>query len=176
VSSLSAALYLALVLLVGVERLVELVLSKRHLAWSIERGGREYGSGHYPAMVLLHSAFLVGAVVEVGTAHRPFVPWLGWPMLAVVVAAQLVRWWCIRTLGSYWNTKVVVIPGAPLVTSGPYRWTRHPNYLAVVAEGIALPLVHTAWITAVVFTVLNAWLLTVRIRTENDALAVLVSR
>ena len=173
-SQLSTALYLVLVLLVGGERLAELVLSKRHLAWSTARGGQEYGAGHYPAMVLLHSAFLVGAVVEVLVAHRPFQAWLGWPMLAVVVAAQALRWWCIRVLGSYWNTKVVVIPGAPLVTTGPYRWIRHPNYVAVVAEGFALPLVHTAWITAAVFTVLNAWLLTVRIRTENDALRELV--
>lgn len=172
---LSVALFVALVLLVGVERLVELVLSKRHLAWSAEHGGQEFGAGHYPAMVVLHSGFLLGAVVEVLVARRPFLPWLGWPMLAVLVAAQLLRWWCIRVLGSYWNTRVVVIPGAPLVTTGPYRWIRHPNYLAVVAEGVALPLVHTAWITAAVFTVLNAWLLTVRIRAENRALAMLVT-
>lgn len=171
----SAFLFLALVLLVGVERLVELVLSQRHLRWSAERGGQEFGAGHYPAMVVLHSGFLLGAVVEVLVAGRPFLPWLGWPMLAVLLAAQLLRWWCIRVLGRYWNTRVVVIPGAPLVTTGPYRWIRHPNYVAVVAEGIALPLVHSAWITAVVFTVLNAWLLTVRIRTENRALAMLVA-
>lgn len=171
----SGTLFIALVLLVGIERLVELVLSKRHLGWSAERGGQEFGAGHYPAMVALHSGFLLGAVVEVLVADRPFLPWLGWPMLAVVVAAQMLRWWCIRVLGSYWNTRVVVIPGAPLVTTGPYRWMRHPNYVAVVAEGIALPLVHSAWITASVFTVLNAWLLTVRIRTENRALAMLVA-
>jgi methyltransferase len=176
VSAVSVPLYIALVLLVGVERLAELVLSKRHLAWSADRGGREFGAGHYPPMVLLHTALLIGAVVEVLAADRPFVPGLGWPMLAVLVAAQLLRWWCIKALGNYWNTRVVVIPGAPLVTSGPYRWLRHPNYVAVVAEGIALPLVHTAWVTAVAFTVLNAWLLTVRIRTENDALRALVHR
>jgi methyltransferase len=167
---MSSVLFVVLVLLVGVERLAELVVSKKHLAWSAERGGREFGSGHYPAMVLLHTAFLVGAIVEVLVAGRPFQPWLGWPMLAVLAAGQLLRWWCIRSLGNYWNTRVVVIPGAPLVTAGPYRWLAHPNYVAVVAEGIALPLVHSAWITATVFTVLNAWLLTVRIRTENDAL------
>lgn len=172
----SVVLFTALVLLVGLERLAELVLSTRHLAWSAERGGQEYGAGHYPAMVALHLALLVGAVVEVQVAHRTFHAWLGWPMLAVVLAAQWVRWWCIRTLGNYWNTKVIVVPGAPLITGGPYRWTRHPNYLAVITEGIALPLVHTAWITAAVFTALNAWLLTVRIRTENGALRLLVSR
>jgi len=96
---------------------------------------------------------------------------LGWSMLAIVVAAQALRWWCITTLGPRWNTRVVVIPGAPRIDGGPYRLFPHPNYVAVVAEGIALPLVHTAWITALVFTVLNAALLTRRITTENAALA-----
>jgi methyltransferase len=105
-------------------------------------------------------------------AGRPFLPWLGWPMLAVVLLAQALRWWCIATLGERWNTRVIVIPGLPLVSSGPYRWFRHPNYVAVVAEGLALPLVHTAWVTALAFTVLNTWLLRVRIGVENQALAV----
>ena len=85
----------------------------------------------------------------------------------------MLRWWCITTLGQQWNTRVVVIPGAARVDGGPYRFFSHPNYVAVVAEGIALPLVHTAWITALVFTVLNAALLGVRIATENAALATL---
>ena len=91
-------------------------------------------------------------------------------MIAVLVAAQALRWWCIATLGHRWNTRVIVIPGAPRINGGPYKVFSHPNYVAVVAEGIALPLVHSAWITAVVFTVLNAALLTARIRTENTAL------
>jgi methyltransferase len=92
-------------------------------------------------------------------------------MLAVVVSAQTLRWWCITTLGRHWNTRVIVIPGARRITGGPYRLLPHPNYVAVVAEGIALPLVHSAWITAAVFTVLNAVLLKTRIKVENDALA-----
>ena len=92
-------------------------------------------------------------------------------MLAIVVAAQGLRWWCITTLGPQWNTRVVVVPGAPRVTGGPYRYFSHPNYVAVVAEGVALPLVHSAWVTALVFTVLNAALLRTRIHTENTALA-----
>jgi methyltransferase len=92
-------------------------------------------------------------------------------MLVVVLAAQGLRWWCIATLGHQWNTRVVVIPDAPLVTAGPYRILSHPNYVAVVVEGIALPLVHTAWITASVFTVLNAVLLRTRVKVENAALA-----
>jgi len=89
----------------------------------------------------------------------------------VVLAAQCLRWWCIATLGHQWNTRVVVIPNAPRVTAGPYRILSHPNYVAVVVEGIALPLVHTAWITASVFTVANAVLLRTRIKVENAALA-----
>jgi methyltransferase len=167
---LSAVLYTGLVALVGVERLVELVVAKRNLAHSLARGGREYGFGHYPAMVVLHTGLLAGCLLEVWLADRPFVPVLGWVMLAVVLAAQALRWWCIRTLGPLWNTRIVVVPGVDRVTGGPYRLFAHPNYVAVVAEGIALPLVHTAWVTAVVFTVLNAALLRVRIRTENVAL------
>ena len=159
-----------LILAVGVERVAELIVSKRNLAWSRERGGVEYGAGHYPPMVALHTGLLVAALVEVSWAHRPFIPALGWPMLALVVASQGLRWWCITTLGPRWNTRVVVVPGLPLVDGGPYRFFRHPNYVAVVVEGAALPLVHTAWLTAVAFTVLNAALLSVRIGTENKAL------
>jgi methyltransferase len=110
-------------------------------------------------------------MVETAALHRPFLPALGWPMLVIVVAAQGLRWWCIATLGRQWNTRVVVIPGAPRITSGPYRFVSHPNYVAVVAEGVALPLVHTAWITALLFSVLNAALLRTRIKVENAALA-----
>jgi methyltransferase len=165
------AWYLLLVGLVALERLAELVVSKRNLAWSRARGGGEHGKGHYPIMVLLHSGLLVGAVVEVAVADRPFLPALGWPMLAVVIASQALRWWCIRTLGPRWNTRIVVVPGLPLVHRGPYRVLSHPNYVAVILEGAALPLVHTAWVTALAFTVLNLPLLAVRIRAEEAAMA-----
>jgi methyltransferase len=163
--------YPVLILLVGLERLAELVVSKRNAAWSKERGGREYGAGHFPPMVLLHTGLLVGALAEFWLADRPFVPALGWPMLALVVLSQALRWWCIATLGRRWNTKIIVVPGLPLVTGGPYRLLTHPNYVAVVMEGFALPLVGSAWITAAVFTVFNAFLLRVRISAENAALA-----
>ncbi len=91
-------------------------------------------------------------------------------MLGVVVLSQVLRWWCITTLGPRWNTRVIVLPYAPLVRKGPYRFLHHPNYVAVVAEGFALPLVHTAWLTAAAFTIANALLLTVRLRVENTAL------
>lgn len=164
-------LYLVVVGLTAVERLAELVVSTRHARWSFARGGVESGRGHFPAMVALHTGLLVACVVEVLVADRPFLPWLGWPALVLVVASQALRWWCIGTLGERWNTRVIVVPGLPLVDRGPYRWLRHPNYVAVVVEGLALPLVHTAWVTAVAFTVLNAvLLLRFRIPAEERAL------
>ena len=155
----------------ALERLAELVVSKRNAAWSFERGGVETGQRHYLVMVVLHTGLLVGALLEVWLLHPEFHPALGYPMLALVVASQALRWWCIATLGRRWNTRVIVVPGLPLVTGGPYRLTSHPNYVAVVVEGLALPLVYSAWITAFVFTACNAVLLTVRLRVENAALA-----
>lgn len=163
--------YLILIFIVGVERLAELVIAQRNFAWSRVRGGVEIGAGHYPVMVVLHLALLVGCVVEVAVMHRPFIPALGWPMLALVIAAQGLRWWCITTLGRQWNTRVVVIPGAPRIDGGPYRWIPHPNYVAVAVEGFALAMVHTAWVTALAFTILNAALMSTRISVENSALA-----
>jgi len=171
--------YLALILATGVERLVELVISKRNARWAFERGGIEYGQGHFPAMVALHTGLLVACVAEVHLFDRPFIPWLGWPMLAIVVLCQAGRYWIISSLGHQWNTRVIVVPGLGRVDRGPYRfsWMRHPNYMVVAIEGIALPLVHTAWVTAIVFTVLNAvLLLAFRIPTENRALAALDAR
>lgn len=164
--------YTVLIVAVGLERLVELVVSARNARWSFERGGVESGRGHFPPMVALHAGLLLACVVEVVVADRPFLPWLGIPALVLALGSQALRWWCIGTLGSRWNTRVIVVPGVPLVASGPYRWLRHPNYVAVVVEGVALPLVHSAWVTAVAFTVLNAvLLLRFRIPAEERALA-----
>lgn len=164
-------LYVVVVLAVAVERVAELVVARRNLAWARARGGVETGAGHYPVMVVLHTGLLVGCLVEVFAADRTVTAALLVPMTLLVVAAQGLRWWCIRTLGPQWNTRVVIVPGLRLVTGGPYRYLRHPNYVAVVVEGIALPLAGSAWITAAVFTSANAALLTVRLRTENRALA-----
>lgn len=165
------SLFILVVALTALERLAELVVSARNARWSFERGGVESGLGHFPAMVALHTGLLVACVVEVIVADRPFVPVLGWTALAVVAASQALRWWCIGSLGRRWNTRVIVVPGLPLVARGPYRLLRHPNYVAVVLEGLALPLVHTAWVTAVAFTALNAVLLLgFRIPAEERAL------
>jgi methyltransferase len=167
--------YAVLIAAVALERLAELVVSNRHAQWAFKRGGVESGRGHFPAMVALHAGFLVACLVEVVSVPRSFVPALGWPMLALALASQALRWWCIKTLGPQWNTRVIVVPGMSRVTGGPYRFLNHPNYLAVVVEGIALPLVHSAWWTALGFTLLNALVLRARLRAENAALAQLVS-
>ena len=167
----SLVAFTVLVALVGLERLAELVVSKRNAAWAFERGGVEEGRSHYPVMVVLHTGFLVAMLVEAWVVQPDVPPALAWSMLLLVIAAQALRWWCIATLGHRWNTRVIVVPGLPLVTSGPYRWFAHPNYVAVVVEGVALPMVHAAWVTALVFTVANAFLLAVRLRVENEALA-----
>ncbi|MFE9964719.1 isoprenylcysteine carboxyl methyltransferase family protein [Streptomyces sp. NPDC005525] len=163
--------YTVLVLLVAVERLAELVTARRNAAWSRRHGAAEYGQNHYPVMVALHTGLLAGCLAETWLGGRPFLPALGWPMLALALGAQGLRWWCITTLGPRWNTRVIVVPDLPLVTAGPYRWLSHPNYVAVIAEGVALPLVHTNWLTATAFTLLNLPLLATRVRCENTALA-----
>lgn len=162
-----------LVLATGIERLYELRVSIKHAKIAFAQGGKEFGQGHFPWMVILHTGLLFGAVAEVWLLDRSFIPWLGWSMVVLVIASQAGRYWVIWALGWQWNTRVIVVPGAARVTRGPYRfpWLRHPNYWIVAVEGIALPLVHSAWITAIIFTVLNAILLLgFRIPAENKAL------
>lgn len=162
--------YSLFIFAIGIERLVELTVARRNARWSFAHGGKEFGRDHYPAMVSMHALLLVSCLVEVWALHRPFVAWLGWPMIAVVTLSTAVRWRCVAKLGKRWNPRLIVIPGAPLVQGGLYRWVRHPNYTAVAAEVAALPLVHSAWLTAVVFSVCNALVLNVRIRAENAVL------
>lgn len=163
-------LYLAFLAVLTLERLVELRLSRRNLRWAVDRGGVELGQRHFFWMRMLHAAFLGACALEVIVLHRAFSPRIGYPMLALAMLAQGLRYWAIRTLGPRWNVRVVVIPGSPVVTAGPYRFLRHPNYLAVIVEGLAVPLIHGAWLTAVAFSLLNACLLAVRIRCEEMAL------
>jgi methyltransferase len=163
--------YYALLIVITLERGAELVVSQRHAVDTVRRGGVEHGRDHFPVMVALHTALLAGCWIEPLALHRAFVPALEWPMIVTVVGANVLRWWCIASLGTRWSARVIVLPGEPLVTSGPYRWFAHPNYVAVVVEGAALPLAGSAWITAGAFTVLNAVLLTVRLRCEIAALA-----
>ena len=156
---------------VAAERLFEVALSRRHAAWAFARGGKEFGQGHDVFMKLLHGGFVFWCGAEVILVDRPFVPVLGYPMFFLALAAMALRYWAVFNLGPYWNIRVIVVPGATPVTSGPYRFLRHPNYVAVIVEGVAIPLVHTAWFTAIGFSLLNAWMLHTRIRCEENALA-----
>ncbi len=164
-------LYLGLILLVVFQRSTELRLARRNERLARAAGAIEFGGGHFPWMVAIHTLFLISCVAEVWLLDRPFAPAAAGAMLLLLAGATALRYWAISTLGERWTTRILVRPGLPLVTGGPYRWLRHPNYLAVVIEIAALPLVHGAWLTAVVFSVVNAALLTVRIRAENAALA-----
>jgi methyltransferase len=160
----------AFLVLLALERGVELVVSSRNARRLLSRGGVEVGRGHYPAMVAFHAGFLVACVAE-----RLLLPGR-WPLpaaaaaLALALGAQGLRWWCVAALRGRWTTRVVVVPGDAPVTDGPYRWIRHPNYLAVAVELAAAPLVLGAWRTALAFTLGNALLLGVRIRSEERAL------
>jgi len=168
----SQRFFVALFALVALERGLELAVSARNARRALARGGLEAESrGFYLAMAAAHALFLVAAPIEAVLARRPFLPWLGIPMLALAAGAMALRYWAIATLGERWNTRVLVVPGDPLIDAGPYRYVRHPNYLAVVVEMFALPLVHAAWLTALVFSAANGLLLRARIRHEELALA-----
>ena len=167
---MNAALLVLAVALVAIQRLLELRLSRRHERILRTRGAVERGREHYPLMVGLHVLWLLSTLVE-GLLRGPDIP-VYWPVpLALFLLAQLLRYWAILSLGDYWNTRVLVVPGTRLVARGPYRYLRHPNYAVVIVEIATFPLIFGDWITALVFSILNAALLFVRIRTENRALA-----
>jgi len=162
--------FLGLLLAVASLRLVELRISKRHQAEMVARGAAKVDEPRFRWMVLLHTAVLVGAALEVVFLKRPFLPWLAAPMFAVFLAANAVRWWVIRTLGEHWNVQVMDSMRLGVVTSGPFRYVRHPNYAAVFAEMLALPLIHTAWITATVGAIAHIGVLSQRLSTEERVL------
>lgn len=162
--------YLGLIGLIAAERVFEIFLSNRNLRWALAEGGREVGRGHFPAMVALHALFLPACVLEVWLLDRSFTPAVGGPMLLLVALTMTVRYWAISTLGRRWNTRVVVLPGRPRICDGPYRFMRHPNYLAVVVEIAAVPLVFGAWWTALAFSTGNLLVLRTRLRVEEAAL------
>lgn len=154
-----------LIVFVAAQRLAELILARRNAARLVAEGAVEFGAGHYPVMVGLHAGWLL-TLAWLGH-NRPVAPvWL-----AVFVLLQAGRVWVIASLGRRWTTRVLVLPGAPLVTGGPYRWLRHPNYLVVVLEIAVVPLTLGLPVVALVFSAANATLLAVRIRVENQALA-----
>jgi len=172
VSAIDTGRVLGLALLAGVVvmRGVELAVSARNARRLRARGAVEHGRGHYPAMVAVHAGLLAACAVEPAFLPAPWPPAATAGAALVVLLAQALRWWVIATLGERWSTRALVLPGAPPVERGPYRWLRHPNYLAVVAEVAALPLALGAWRTAIAASLANATVLAVRIRVEERAL------
>ena len=158
------------VALVAVQRLFELVLARRNERRARARGAVERGQRHYLLIVALHTLWLVSTLVE-GLLRGPDIPAF-WPVpLALFLLVQPLRYWAIFSLGERWNTKILVLPGEKPIRHGPYRYLDHPNYVVVVVEILTFPLIIGAWITALVFTVLNAAILSLRIRGENRALS-----
>ena len=162
----ATALAYAVLALVALQRLSELPLSARNTKALLARGAVESGAGHYPLIVALHGLWL-GAIALFLPHPTPFY----WPLLAIFALFQLLRLWVIRALGVFWTTRIITLPGAPLVKSGPFRYLRHPNYLAVAGEILFLPLAFGEWTVAIVFSLLNAGLLLWRIRQEDIALS-----
>jgi methyltransferase len=158
-----------------VQRLLELAHAKRNLQWALENGGKEFSSEHYPYMVLLHSSWIVALLLEGWLRGSSLAP-LWWLWLGLFVAAQVGRYHVISSLGKLWNTRIIIVPNAKLVQSGLYKYIKHPNYVIVALELLVAPLVFGAWVTTVVYTVLNAiLLLRFRIPAEEKALATLTA-
>ena len=167
----SRVVYTGLVALVAFMRLVELVVSRRNVARLKARGAVEVGRSLYPWMVAVHTGFLAACVAEVWLHDRPLFPQLAAFCLGLMVSAAALRLWVMAVLGERWSTRVMILPETSPITRGPFRRLRHPNYLAVVVEFVALPMVHTAWLTASLFSLANAVVLHWRIRSEEAALS-----
>ena len=154
----------ALLAFVILQRLVELPIARANTKRLLAEGGHEVGASHYPIIVALHAAWLV--TLWWLAPDRP----IDIPFLLLFLLIEAGRVWVLRTLGNRWTTRIIVMPGEKLIEAGPYRFVRHPNYLVVIGEIAVLPLVFGLWDVAIIFSLLNAAMLTVRIRTENRAL------
>jgi methyltransferase len=162
--------YLVVVAAVALLRFAELAVSARHRRVLAAAGATAVREPHFKWMALLHTTILAGAVIEVVALRRPFVPALAIPALILLVAATWTRWWVIQTLGQHWNVGVMDSTRQGVVDTGPYRWVRHPNYTAVFVELLVLPLVHTAWITAVLGGAAHVFVLRSRVGAEDRVL------
>jgi methyltransferase len=159
-----------MLLILAMQRIAELVIAKRNERWLKSQGGYEVGAEHYKYMVLLHTTWFIAMIAEHylrSTALSPI--WHVW--LLVILLAQIGRYMVIMTLGKFWNTRIIVVPNAPLIKSGLYRFVKHPNYWIVGTEIAVFPLMFELYITSLIYTILNAVMLTVRIRVEENALS-----
>ncbi|HEY2458871.1 MAG TPA: isoprenylcysteine carboxylmethyltransferase family protein [Candidatus Acidoferrum sp.] len=167
---LNVTAYLGLLFVVALLRIYELQISRRHRRQMVSRGASKVQDPRFRWMVLLHTGVLLGCAIEVVFLKRPFYPIFAGFWFAIFLAANVVRWWVIRTLGEHWNVQVMNSTGMGVITSGPFKYVRHPNYAAVFVEMLALPLIHCAWITAVVGSLAHAFVLSQRLATEERVL------
>jgi methyltransferase len=167
---LSVIAYLGLLLIVALLRILELQISRRHQREMVAHGAAKVNDPRFRWMVLLHTAVLVGAALEVVFLHRPFIPILAAVCFVIFLTANAVRWWVIRTLGEHWNVQIMNSTGLGVITTGPFRYVRHPNYGAVFVEMLVLPLIHTAWITALAGSLAHIVVLSQRLSTEERVL------
>ena len=162
--------YLVLLAVAGLGRLMELRISRRNQKNLEKQGVRKIAEPHFRWMVFTHGAVLVCAAAEVLLLRRPLIPALAIAMAGLFIFANVLRWWVIRTLAGHWNVEVMASSRVGVITSGPYRWIRHPNYVAVVIELFSLPMIHTAWITALAGTLADLEILRRRLRVEDGVL------
>ncbi len=164
------SIFTAFVIMLALQRLYELRISRRHEAIIRSRGGREYAAWQTQAMKALHVGWFIAMIVEVYALRRPFIPSLSLLALVTFAVGQSLRYAAIWSLKWRWTIRVMTIPGLPPIQDGIYRFLRHPNYLGVILEILAVPLLHSAYLTAIVFSLANLLLLSARIRTEDRAL------
>ncbi|MFC0271671.1 isoprenylcysteine carboxyl methyltransferase family protein [Metabacillus herbersteinensis] len=162
-------MFVFLLILIILQRLTELMLAKRNEKWMKQRGGVEYGREHYPYIVALHVLFLVSFIAEVLLFDKGLTTY--WYIIApIIVFTQVIRYWAVFSLGSFWNTRIIIIPNADVVSKGPYRFLKHPNYLVVALEILCIPLLFNAFLTSIMFTLTNVLMMKVRILAEERAL------
>lgn len=161
--------FVVILLLVITQRMVELIIAKRNEKWMIQQGGYEVGRAHYPMMIMLHSSFFIFLLLEVLLFNRALSNFFIL-LLVLFLLTQAGRLWCLSSLGKLWNTRIIINPNLNVIKKGPYRFLKHPNYVIVSLEFIILPLLFNAYFTAIIFTLLNVWMLSVRIPIEEKAL------
>ncbi|MEI8278734.1 MAG: isoprenylcysteine carboxylmethyltransferase family protein [Bacteroidota bacterium] len=160
-------LFTAFLSFIILQRLSELLIAKRNEKWLLKNGAIEYGKAHYPVIVLMHTLFFVSMIIEYNAIPDKTIDT---PFLIVCIILILTKAWVIGSLGNYWNTKIFRIPNTALVKKGAYKYVKHPNYIIVVCELAAIPLVFHLYYTAIIFSLLNALMLSVRLREENKIL------
>ena len=167
--SLDMFLAFVFITIIVLQRVIELIIAKRNAIWIKSKGGYEVGKNHYPYIVLLHTLFFISLLIEVTTKEVVYTTWMLIPFLIFVVT-QFGRIWALTSLGPFWNTRIMILPGASVIAKGPYRYMRHPNYFIVITEIAVIPLIFQAYWTAFIFSILNVVILSVRIKVEEKAL------